>query len=71
MFRFAQVINDIVASVLNGVRCSLYVDDFILYLSSSHMPTTLSRMQLAINRVVDVGSIVEFRADQSGKALLR
>ena len=50
---FALAINDIVAAVPVGVSCSLYVDDFVLYLSGSTLPSAFHRMQLAINRVAD------------------
>ena len=50
---FALAINDIVTAVPNGVSCSLYVDDFVLYLSDLTLPSAVRRMQLAINRVAD------------------
>ena len=50
---FALAINDIVTVVPDGVGCSLYVDDFVLYLSTSTLSSTVRRMQLAINRVDD------------------
>ena len=37
----------------NWVSCSLYVDDFVLFLSGSALPSADCRMQLAINRVAD------------------
>ena len=52
---FALAINDIITAVPDGVNCSLYVDDFILYLSilGSTLLSAFRRMQLAINRVAD------------------
>ena len=50
---FALVINDIITAVPDGVSCPLYVDDFVLYLSGSTLPSAFRRMQLAINRVAD------------------
>ena len=50
---FALIINDIVTAVPDGVSCSLYVDDFLLYLSGSTFPSAVRRMHLATNRVVD------------------
>ena len=52
-FCFALAINDIVTAVPDEISCSLYVDDFVLYLSCSTLPSVVRRMQLAINRVAD------------------
>ena len=49
----ALAINDIVTTVADRVSCTLYVDDFILYLSGSALPSAVRLMQLAINRVTD------------------
>ena len=49
----ALAINDIVTVVPNGVRCSLYVDDLVLYLSGSTLPSAVHQMQLTINRVAN------------------
>ena len=48
---FARAINDIVTAVPKGVSCSLYVDNFDLYLSGSTLAFAVHRMQVAINRV--------------------
>ena len=50
---FALAINDIVTAFPNGVRCSLYVDNFVSYLSGSTLLSAVRRMQLAINKVAD------------------
>ena len=50
---FDLTINDIVIVFPDGVSCSLYVDDFVLYLSGSTLPSVVRRMQLGINRVAD------------------
>ena len=50
---FALAINNIVTAVPDGVSCSLYVDDFLLYLSGSILPSAVRQIQLAINRVAD------------------
>ena len=41
---FALAINDIVTAVPDGVSCSLYVDDLVLYLSGSTLPSAFRRM---------------------------
>ena len=46
---FALVIIYIVIAVPDGVSCSLYVDDFVLYFSGSTLPSAVRQMQLAIN----------------------
>ena len=58
---FALVINDIINVVPNGVSCSLYVGDFVLYLSSSNLSSAVRGMQLAINRVADWAESHGFR----------
>ena len=50
---FAIAINDIVTAVPDGVSCSLYVDDLVLYLSGSILTFAVRRMQLTINRVAN------------------
>ena len=50
---FGLAINDIVIAVSDGVSCTLYVDDVVLYLSGSTLPSAVRPMQLAINRVAD------------------
>ena len=52
VFYFILAISDVTA-VLNGVSCSLYIDNFVLYLRGSTLPFAVRRMQLAINRVSD------------------
>ena len=48
---FLLTINDITKSVPNGISCSLYADDFAIYLASSYMPAAERQLQIAINRV--------------------
>ena len=48
---FVLAINNIVTAVLNGVHCSLYIDDFVLYLIGSTLLSAFRQIQLAINRV--------------------
>ena len=50
---FALAINDNVTDVSDGVSYSLYVHDFVLYLSGSTLPSVVRRMRLAIDRVTD------------------
>ena len=50
---FGLAIIDIVIAVPDGVSCSLYVDDFVLYLSGSTLRSAVRRMHLAINGVAD------------------
>ena len=38
---FAHSVSDIVTAVPDGVSCYLYVDDFVLYLSDSTLPSEL------------------------------
>ena len=45
VFCFALTINNVVTAVPNGVSCSLYVDDFVLYLSGSTLPSAVRQMQ--------------------------
>ena len=49
---FGLAINDIVTAVPDGISCSLYIEDFVLYLSGSTLPSTFRLMQLAINNVL-------------------
>ena len=50
---FALAINDIVTAIPDGVSSSLYVDDFVLYLSGSTLHFAARWMQLAINSVAN------------------
>ena len=44
-------LNGIVAEILPGVDCSLYVDDFVIIISSRSLDTVQRRTQLAINKL--------------------
>jgi ribonuclease HI len=51
---FALAIDDLPSSIPGigrdeGVQCSLYVDDFALYISGAHIPILAERMQLAVD----------------------
>lgn len=48
---FSLAINGIVSRLPPDVRASLYVDDLMIYSSSSHIPALERRIQLAINAV--------------------
>ena len=65
--------NDIVTAVQDGVSCFLYVDDFVLYLSFSTLPSTVLRMKLAIIRVAKWTDSHGFRfsVEKSYSALFR
>ena len=69
---FALAINYIVTAVPDGVICSLYVDDLILYMSGSTLPSSAHWMQLAINRVADWrDSWYHFYVEKSHAVLFR
>ena len=57
---FTLAVYDIVIA-LDEVRCSLFVYNFVIYLSSSTLPSAIRRMQLAINRVADWTDFHRFR----------
>ena len=42
---FSPAINDIVTALPDGVSCSLYMDEFVLYLSGSTLPSAVRWMQ--------------------------
>ena len=46
-------IKDIITAVPNGVICSFYVNDFVLHLSGSILPSALPWLQLVINMIAD------------------
>jgi hypothetical protein len=46
---FALAINDITTVMPQDIKCSLYVDDFVIYSSSNYVPALERRMQRAIN----------------------
>ena len=50
---FALAFNYILTPFPDRVSCSLYVDNFLLYLSGSSLPFAVRRMQLTINKVAD------------------
>jgi len=48
---FAIAINSIVSVVRTPVRCSLFVDDFAIYCSSSNLATAERQLQLTVDRL--------------------
>ena len=48
---FSLKINSIVQNLLPDVQCSLYVDDFVIYLRAAYMPTIERRLQLILNKL--------------------
>ena len=48
---FAIAINGIVNNLPVDVHSALYVDDLVIYYSSSHLPSLERKLQLAINRI--------------------
>ena len=49
---FNVKLNDIVTSILPGVDCSLYVDDFVIIFSSPSIPAIQRKLQLCINSII-------------------
>ena len=47
----ALAINGITTCLPDGVKCSLYVDDFMIYAASGYLPAIESRLQIAINSI--------------------
>ena len=41
-------INDSITAIPNGFSCSLYIDDFVSYVSGSTLPSAFRRMQLPL-----------------------
>lgn len=50
-YLFILAIDEIVNCLPHGTKCSLYVDDFMVYASSHHLPALERRLQLAVNNV--------------------
>ena len=48
---FLLAINDALSNLPNNIKASLYVDDLVIYTSSSYIPSIERRLQTAINRV--------------------
>jgi hypothetical protein len=48
---FSLALNEITSNLPASVVSSLYVDDFLMYSSSTHLPALTRRMQMAINNV--------------------
>ena len=48
---FALAINEITTCLPHGVKCSLYVDDFMIYAASRYLPAIERRLQIAINNI--------------------
>ena len=48
---FSLKIYSSVSCLLPDIKCSLYVDDFTIYYSSSHMPSIDGKLQHSINRL--------------------
>jgi len=49
---FALAVDNITRDLPRDVKCSLYVDDFMIYSSSKYLPTLERRLQLAVNTVM-------------------
>src|SRR5215469_1598746 len=49
---FALAFNDVVMEVPGGISCSLYVDDFAIYVSGARLAGVERRLQKAIDRIV-------------------
>ena len=49
---FALAINSLPQCTTEGVRSSLYVDDFVIYTASNHMPAAERRLQRTINNII-------------------
>jgi potassium voltage-gated channel Eag-related subfamily H protein 8 len=56
---FCMKINSIVKCLLNGVNCSLYVDDFLIWYHSKNMNSIERILQLCLNKL-------EHWADENG-----
>ena len=50
---FAVAINDIVSQISKGVQCTLYVDDFTIFVSARNEAHSNRAIQLSINRIKD------------------
>ena len=48
---FSLKINSIVSCLFPDIKCSLYVDDFAIYYSSSYMPSIERKLQQSLNRL--------------------
>ena len=48
---FSLKINSIISCLLPDNKCSLYVDDLVIYYSSSHMPSIERKLQQSLNRL--------------------
>ena len=48
-----------------GIHCSLYVDDFAIYVSESYFPSMECRLQLAINAVVSWADLHGFHFSET------
>ena len=48
---FSLKINCIVSCLLPDIKCSLYVDNLVIYYSSSHMPSIERKIQHSLNRL--------------------
>ena len=67
---FALAFNDVVSALPPGIQCSLYVDDFAIYVSGSYLSSLERRLQLAINAVVDWADLHGFRFSESKSVAL-
>ena len=47
---FALAINALPTCLPPSVECSLYVDDFVIFTKSAHLPSAERRLQLAVNK---------------------
>ena len=48
---FCLKINSIVKTLLPGTECSLYVDDFLIFFHSRHMPALERHLQRVLNKL--------------------
>ena len=49
---FALAFNDAVMEVPEGISCSLYVDDFAIYVTGARLACVERRLQKAIDRII-------------------
>ena len=47
---FSLAISELANNIPQNTNCTLYVDDFTIYASGSHLPTLTRRVQLALNQ---------------------
>jgi len=67
---FAVAINGLAGCLPEGISSTLYVDDFAIYLSTSHLPTMERRLQLAVNKIIDWTSSRGYRISEEKTALV-